>query len=96
VTPFEKSLTKLKKELEKMGVPETKEDFCGNRVCFLCRDFGTLPAHEAMISVLFLGHDMALATPEKRLHVLTRHFCKVHISLFYEFMKVEKRDSFGA
>ena len=91
----DKYLAKLKRDLDKMDPDKTHDIDCGSRVCFLCRYHDNIPADEALIGALFLGHDLCLDSPEVRLHVLNRHFCKIHITLFYEFMKVEKRESFG-
>ena len=94
---FEEFLVSIKDQLQKMGTPDPEKHNidCGSRVCFLCRYHDSVPADEALIGALFLGHDLCLNSPEVRLHVLNRHFCKIHITLFYEFMKVEKRESFG-
>jgi len=91
----DKYLAKLKKDLGKMEPDETHDIDCGSTVCTLCRCRDSLPADEALIGALFFGHDLALGSTEARLHVLNRHFCKIHIRLFHEFMKMEKRDSFG-
>jgi hypothetical protein len=94
---FKKSLAKMKKELKDMGEPDPEKHNidCGNTDCFLCAYHDSLPAYEATVAALFLGHDLAITTPEVRLHSLNKHFCMIHITLFYEFMKSEKRESFG-
>jgi hypothetical protein len=90
-------LKEIKQELKEMGAPDPEHHTidCASDECFLCAIHDTMPTDKALVCALFVGHDIALDSPEVRLHVLCRHFCKLHIALVYQLMKVQGRDSIG-
>jgi hypothetical protein len=90
-------LDSIKQELDEMGEPEAPHHDidCGHSDCFLCQYHDGLPVDEALIGAFFLGHDLALASSELRFHGFSKHFCAIHIRLFYDAMKATKRESFG-